>query len=270
MCRVRLADRPRFSSGKVYLGRLSRSISRRVSSGVRARVMSLDSPPNGIAFPFTSPFICWSMVCVGMLGLSETAAFGGGAFPSALSSARALWTAPSRAWPTQRLQLVSSRLSYEDERGRVRVPGWHSDHEPKEKGCGGLWDGSPKYGVNQRRERGGAAGGCPNNPMLYRSFRSKASHRSERGPAPNWRCACPTFTNTSGGDANSGSDGDAGSGHTRKRGAHSATRLAVWHRLPVGQSCLYSGVGLDRNSADFAPLRPNWRSRVRRDQNKLT
>jgi hypothetical protein len=88
---------PRFSSDNAYLCRLSRSISRRVSSGVRARVMSLDSPPNGIAFPFTSPFICWSMVCVGVLGLSETAAFGGGAFPSALSSARALGTAPSRA-----------------------------------------------------------------------------------------------------------------------------------------------------------------------------
>ena len=28
------------------------------------------------------------------------------------------------------------------------------DHEPKEKGCRGSWDGSPKYGVNQRRERG--------------------------------------------------------------------------------------------------------------------
>jgi hypothetical protein len=88
---------PPFSSGKVYLGRLSRSISRRVSSGVRARVMSLDSPPNGITFPCTPPFISWSMVCVGVLGLPGAAAFGGGAFPSALSSARAPWTAPSTA-----------------------------------------------------------------------------------------------------------------------------------------------------------------------------
>jgi len=87
----------RFSSDNDYFGRLSRSVSRRVSSGVRARVMSLDSPPNGIAFPLTSPFISWSMVCVGVLGLPGAAAFGGGAFPSALSSAGAIWTAPRTA-----------------------------------------------------------------------------------------------------------------------------------------------------------------------------
>jgi len=60
-------------------------------------------------------------------------------------------------------------------------------------------------------------------------------------------CSGPTqicaFTNTSDGDANAGSDDDAGSGHTRKRGARSATRLAVWHRLALGQSCRYLGAG---------------------------
>ena len=156
---------PRFSSDKVYLGRLSRSISRRVSSGVRARVMSLDSPPNGIAFPCTPPFISWSMVCVGVLGLPGAAAFGGGAFPSALSSARAIWTAPSTAMADNTITACFIAPLYENERGHVRVPGWLPDHEHKEKGCRGSWDGSPRYGVNQRREQGGgAAGGCPNKP----------------------------------------------------------------------------------------------------------
>lgn len=94
-------------------------------------------------------------------------------------------------------------------------------------------DGSPRYGLNQRR--GGMA-----SPAV-RSFRSKASHRPERGPVPNSLCACPAFINTSGGDANTGSDDDAGSGHTRKRGARNATRLAVWRRLAAGQNCRHSG-----------------------------
>jgi hypothetical protein len=51
------------------------------------------------------------------------------------------------------------------------------------------------------------------------------------------------FINTSDGDANAGSDDDAGSGHTRKRGARSATHLAVWHRLALAQSYRYSGAG---------------------------
>ena len=51
------------------------------------------------------------------------------------------------------------------------------------------------------------------------------------------------FTDTSDGDANAGSDDDAGSGHTRKRGARCATHLAVLHRLALGQSCRYSGAG---------------------------
>jgi hypothetical protein len=51
------------------------------------------------------------------------------------------------------------------------------------------------------------------------------------------------FINTSVGDANTGSDDDAGLGHRRKRGARSATRLAVWHRLALGQSCRYSEEG---------------------------
>jgi len=63
------------------------------------------------------------------------------------------------------------------------------------------------------------------------------------GPAPNWLCASPGFINTSDGDANTGSDDDAGSGDTRKRGARSATRLAVWRRLAVGQSCRHSAAG---------------------------
>jgi len=59
-------------------------------------------------------------------------------------------------------------------------------------GCRGLWDGSPKYGVNQRRERGGAAGGCPNNPMLYRSFRlSVPSTRA--GPGTQLALRVPHF-----------------------------------------------------------------------------
>ena len=179
---------PRFSSDKVYLGRLSRSISRRVSSGVRARVMALDSPPNGIAFPCTPPFISWSMVC--------------------------------------------------------RVPGWHFDHERKEKGCHGSWDGSPRYGVNQRRGQGVAPPGVAliTRCSIDRSDLKRPIDR-ERGPAPNWLCACPAFINTSDGDANTGSDDDAGSGHTRKRGVRSARRLAVWRRLAVGQSCRHSGAG---------------------------
>lgn len=154
MCRVRLADRPRFSSGKVYLGRLSRSISRRVSSGVRARVMSLDSPPNGIAFPCTPPFISWSMVCVGVLGLPGAAAFGGSDFPSALSSARALWTAPSTAMADNMIPacFIAPLLRKRKRPRQGSRLAFH--HEPKEKGCRGSWDGSPKYGVNQRRERG--------------------------------------------------------------------------------------------------------------------
>jgi len=51
------------------------------------------------------------------------------------------------------------------------------------------------------------------------------------------------FTDTSDGDANAGSDDDAGSGHTRKRGARCATHLAVLHRLALGQSCRYLGAG---------------------------
>ena len=213
----------------------------------------------------TPPFISWSMVCVGVLGLPGAAALAEGAFPSALSSARALWTAPSTAMADNMIPacFIARSLTKTKEAASGFQAGIPTTN-PRKRAAVDRGTAARSTEVNQRRERGGAAGGCPNNLMLYRSFRSKASHRPERGPAPNWRCACPAFTNTSGGDANSGSDGDAGSGHTRKRGAHSATRLAVWHRLPVGQSCLYSGVGLDRNSADFAPLRPNWRSRVRR------
>lgn len=262
MCRVRLADRPRFSSGKIYLGRLSRSISRRVSSGVRARVMSLDSPPNGIAFPCTPPFISWSMVCVGVLGLPGAAAFGGGAFPSALSSARALWTAPSTAMADNMIPacFIAPLLR---KRKRPRQ-GSRLAFRPRTQGKGLPWIVGRQPEVRSKpTTRAGVA--PPVVALITRCSIDRSDLKRPIDPSGARHptgAARPAFTNTSGGDANSGSDGDAGSGHTRKRGAHSATRLAVWHRLPVGQSCLYSGVGLDRNSADFAPLRPNWRSRV--------
>ena len=183
---------PPFSSGKVYLGRLSRSISRRVSSGVRARVMSLDSPPNGIAFPCTPPFISWSMVCVGVLGLPGAAAFAGGAFPSALSSARALWTAPSTAMADNMIPacFIAPLLR---KRKRPRQ-GSRLAFRPRTQGKGLPWivGRQPEVRSKPTTRAGGAAGGCPNNPMLDRSFRlSVPSTRA--GPGTQLALRVPRF-----------------------------------------------------------------------------
>ena len=68
---------------------------------------------------------------------------------------------------------------------------------------------------------------------------AKIIERDHKPPASHGGLQTPN--GCSDGDANT--DGDAGSGHTHKRGARSETRPAVYHRSAVGQSCRYSRVG---------------------------
>jgi len=137
-----------------------------VSSGVRAWVMSLDSPPNGIAFPLTSPLISWSMVRRGARTSGSSCLRRRCLSISAIVRARNVDCSEysdCRQHDNSLFHRASLTKTKEATSGfQVGIP-----TTKVRKGRRGSGEGSPRYGVNQRREQGSVASGRSNNPMLY-------------------------------------------------------------------------------------------------------